>query len=171
MFMLRCWRRGRGGGVGQTICFYCLWPRNHFTAYILKARIPTPTIPQKKWTFRKFVQKCHKTARKWPKMTPKPRESNLKFDFEVDCSNLYIDRSTVIKMWGGWARSKLTRRHKKHWRIAKKKRRLGLQWKAKFVYAQINTVNHSPNWILVCDRHGHNAQRHELAWVWTRFWG
>ena len=36
-------------------------------AYILKASIGTPTIPQKNWTFRKCVQKCHKMAQKWPK--------------------------------------------------------------------------------------------------------
>ena len=37
-------------------------------AYILKASIGTPTILQKNWPFRKFVQKCHKMAQKWPKM-------------------------------------------------------------------------------------------------------
>ena len=37
--------------------------------YILKARIAGFIIPQKFWTFRKFLQKCHKMAQKWPKMT------------------------------------------------------------------------------------------------------
>ena len=36
--------------------------------YILKATPTTPTEPQKNWTFRKFVQKCHEMAQKWPKM-------------------------------------------------------------------------------------------------------
>ena len=37
--------------------------------YILKATPTTPTEPQKNWTFRKFVQKCHEMAQKWPQMT------------------------------------------------------------------------------------------------------
>ena len=47
-------------------------------AYILKARIVTPKIPQKNLTFRKFIQKCHKNGTKmtqngpnWPKYDPK----------------------------------------------------------------------------------------------------
>ena len=42
--------------------------------YILKASSATPTEPQKFWTFRKFVQKCHKMTQKgpkWPKYDPK----------------------------------------------------------------------------------------------------
>ena len=56
------------------------WPKNMLDwwkfavrdvtqSYILKASLVTTTIPQKNWTFRKFVQKCHKMTQKWPKMT------------------------------------------------------------------------------------------------------
>ena len=40
-------------------------------AYILKVRIAGFIIPQKIWTFRKFLQKCHKMAKndpKWPRV-------------------------------------------------------------------------------------------------------
>ena len=39
-----------------------------FQPYILKARIAGFVIPQKNFTFRKGLQKCHKMAQKWPKM-------------------------------------------------------------------------------------------------------
>ena len=43
--------------------------KNMIKAYFLKARIWTPTIPQKNLNFPQICPKCHKIAQKWPKMT------------------------------------------------------------------------------------------------------